>query len=75
MEPQPDHSFAGIPVYVSPYAEKDTIRFIPNWENGKPIIITDAWETVESRMKRWAEAQDLDFLKQCGVIYNIGEKP
>ena len=68
MNPEPNHSFAGIPV------EKGTMRFIPNWENGKPIIITDAWETMENRLKRWQEFQDLDFLKRCGVIYNIGEK-
>lgn len=71
-----DPSFGGIPIVVSPYAEKGKIYLIPDPRSDavKPLIVTDSFQTIKDKMESFFAAQDQAWLKRCGVIYNIGEK-
>jgi hypothetical protein len=71
-----DHSFGGIPIVISPYAEKGRIYLIPDprSDDVKPLIISDSFQTIKDKVEAFFAAQDKAWLKCCGVIYNIGEK-
>ena len=65
-------NFAGIPVVVSPYVPRGTAYFMPR--TSEPIIVTDRYETVSELLDRWLKSQDAEFLRRCGVIYDLEER-
>jgi len=75
-------NFAGIPVVVSPYVPRGTAYFMPSsgafaggrFCNGGPVIIADRYATVSELLDCWLKSQDAEFLRRCGVIYDLEER-
>jgi hypothetical protein len=60
---QNSQSFLGIPVYVSDYAPKGSLIFVPE-AGGGPYCVTDSVQTILDKL-------DEDFLRRCGIVKGV----